>query len=129
MLDIDTYKMIEIKHLYVVTYVALHSYSIQTLFGSKPLGFSLKLISLESLIYHGNLSQIERIAILVGLTQAKSNYTQFLLSTTQNGTLDSDMFFVPLHQDLNRDYLLYIVEVGIGTSPLKVNLLMDAVVA
>ncbi|KAL5736012.1 hypothetical protein ACOSP7_030482 [Xanthoceras sorbifolium] len=85
---------------------------------SKLSGFSLKLIprdSPESPIYPSNLSQIERIARLIGFTQAKSNYTQFLLSTTKNAILDRDRFF----------FLFYIAEVGTGTPLLKVNLLMD----
>ncbi|KAL5736010.1 hypothetical protein ACOSP7_030480 [Xanthoceras sorbifolium] len=128
MLEIDTYKMAEVKLCVVHLLLCILTVSKLHLSDSKPSGFSLKLIprdSPESPIYPGNLSQIERIARLVGFTQAKSNYAQFLLSTAQNATLDRDRFFVPLHQDLNREFLFYIAEVGIGTPPLKVNLLLD----
>ncbi|KAL5802554.1 hypothetical protein ACOSQ4_030859 [Xanthoceras sorbifolium] len=95
---------------------------------SKLSGFSLKLIprdSPESPIYPSNLSQIERIARLIGFTQAKSNYAQFLLSTTQNAILDRDRFFCSSTSRFESRVLFYIAEVGTGTPLLKVNLLVD----
>ncbi|KAH7544335.1 hypothetical protein JRO89_XS15G0150700 [Xanthoceras sorbifolium] len=90
---------------------------------SKLSGFSLKLIprdSPESPIYPSNLSQIERIARLIGFTQAKSNYAQFLLSTTQNAILDRDRFFCSSTSRFESRVLFYIAEVGTGTPLLKV---------
>ncbi|KAL5735992.1 hypothetical protein ACOSQ2_030780 [Xanthoceras sorbifolium] len=92
---------------------------------SKPSGFRFQLIprdSPQSPLYLGNLTQAERIERMIKFTHAKATSYVNFLSTNQNATLHPDNIYVPIIRD---DVLYYAGQVGIGTPPRMVWLMID----
>ncbi|KAK2640142.1 hypothetical protein Ddye_027937 [Dipteronia dyeriana] len=91
---------------------------------SKSVGFRLKLIprdSPESPLYPGNLTKLERFQRSVYFSHARANYMTSVSTTNRNATLKPDNIVV--HMAYDDGY--YIGEVGIGTPPVPVLLVVD----
>ncbi|XP_035543649.1 aspartic proteinase nepenthesin-2-like [Juglans regia] len=91
---------------------------------AKLSGLSLKIIPrdcLESPLYPGNLTRLERIERLIRFSKARAQYLETISSTVNSTILDNKN----IRFTLFLDNFLFVVQVGIGLPEKLVFLLMD----
>lgn len=112
-----TYPAATVLFLFFLTFSRLLHF-----ISSKPTGLSFRLIprdSPESPLYPGNLTRLERIERMIKFSDVRAAYLES--SSTLSTTVDAERIVFTLL----REGFYYIVQVGIGSPPLNVFLLMD----
>ncbi|KAK9212591.1 hypothetical protein WN943_001973 [Citrus x changshan-huyou] len=112
-----TYPAATVLFLFFLTFSRLLHF-----ISSKPTGLSFRLIprdSPESPLYPGNLTGLERIERMIKFSDVRAAYLES--SSTPSATVDAERIVFTLL----REGFYYIVQVGIGSPPLNVFLLMD----
>ncbi|XP_052290083.1 aspartic proteinase CDR1-like [Citrus sinensis] len=117
MVRMRTYPAATVLFLFFLTFSRLLHF-----ISSKPTGLSFRLIprdSPESPLYPGNLTGLERIERMIKFSDVRAAYLES--SSTPSATVDAERIVFTLL----REGFYYIVQVGIGSPPLNVFLLMD----